>query len=377
MKRLTRYIITQTLGPLFATTIALTAIVWMTQTLQRVEILVERGQSAGVFLYVTILLIPSLLAIITPLALFAATLYALNRMQTDSELVVVQAAGGGRWRVAGPLLVIAFFGAMITLWVNLQLMPASYRTMKERVADIRADIATGLLRSGEFSTPVRGVTFYAENVARGGQFSGVLVHDSRDPDGAETIIAESGLFQETPDGPRLTLARGNTQQKDPETGEIRILEFQQFSIDMSRYEKRGGELQLELTERYLSELLNPDMANPWDVENAGRLVAEGHSRLASALYNFAYVLIAVVAIIGGGHSRRGYGRRIVIAVVAAITMRVLGVIAQSAASETAFLNPMQYAVPLIVILWCLAVLGPTPAQGLRLGRSTPVAGASA
>ncbi len=368
MTRLTRYIIAQLLGPLIATTFALTAIVWMTQTLQRVEILVERGQSAGVFLYVTILLIPSLLAIITPLALFAAALFALNRLQTDSELVVVQAAGGGRWRIAGPLLAVATLGAAATLWVNLQLMPASYRAMKERIADIRADIATGLLRSGEFSTPMGRVTFYAEDVRRGGQFTGVLVHDARDPETPQTIIAESGLFRETPRGPKLFLARGNTQTRDKETGEIQIIRFQQFDIDMSQYERSGGEIQLELTERYLGELLNPDLENLWDRRNAGRLIAEGHSRIAAALYNFAYVLIAVVAIICGAHSRRGYGRRIAIAVGAAIAMRTFGIVVQSAAAEVPALNPLQYAVPVAAIVMCAFMLG-VPLGGPRVQRA--------
>jgi len=366
MNALTRYIIAQTVGPLVATTAALTAIVWMTQTLQRVELLVERGQSAGVFLYVTILLIPSLLAVITPLALMAATLYALNRMQTDSELVVVQAAGGGRWRVAGPLLALATVGAAATLWVNLQLMPASYRAMKERIAEIRADIATGLLRSGEFSTPVRGVTFYAETVNRGGQFTGVMVHDARNPEAPQTIIAESGLFQDAEDGPRLYLARGNTQTKDKTTGEISIIRFQELSIDMSQYRKSGGEIQLELTERYLRELLNPDLANYWDRRNEGRLIAEGHNRLASALYNYAYVLIAVVALVASGHSRRGYGLPIALAVVAAIVVRVVGFIIQSAAADVPQLNALQYAVPLAAIAYCLVRLGPTPSAGRRL-----------
>lgn len=375
MTRLTRYLIAQILGPLAATTLALTAIVWMTQTLQRVEILVERGQSAGVFLYVTALLIPSLLAIITPLALFAAALYALNRLQTDSELVVIQAAGAGRWRIAGPLLFIACFGAMATLWVNLQLMPASYRAMKERIAEIRADIATGLLRSGEFSTPMRGVTFYAENVGRGGRFSGVLIHDARDLQNPQTIIAEQGIFRDTEDGRQLYFLRGNTQTRDKETGDIQVVRWEDFSIDVSEFQRSSGEIQLELTERYLGELLNPDLSNPWDRRNEGRLIAEGHARLASALYNFAYVLIALVAILGGAHSRRGYGRRIMLAVGAAIAMRILGVVAQSSASETPALNPVQYAAPLIAIAVCAALLGP-PRFGGRV-KHPAFAGAAA
>jgi lipopolysaccharide export system permease protein len=75
-------------------------------------------------------------------------------------------------------------------------------------------------------------------------------------------------------------------------------------------------------------------------------MAEGHARLATPLYNIAFMALAVSAIIGGGFSRLGYGRRIAIFFGIAAIVRILGFVAQSAAEANVWLNILQYAVPL-------------------------------
>ena len=55
--------------------------------------------------------------------------------------------------------------------------------------------------------------------------------------------------------------------------------------------------------------------------------------------------LAFTAIIGGGFSRMGYGRRIAIISAVAVGFRILGFVVQAASEEAAWLNVLQYAVP--------------------------------
>ena len=93
MSSLDKYILRQCLTPLVLILVVTTAIVWMTQALQRVDIIIEHGQGLGIFLYLSLLIIPSLLAVIIPFALFGAVVYALHRLHSDSEIAVMFAAG--------------------------------------------------------------------------------------------------------------------------------------------------------------------------------------------------------------------------------------------------------------------------------------------
>lgn len=369
MNSLDRYILRQCLTPLALILVSVTLIVWMTQTLQRIEIVVEHGAGLALFAFLSVLIIPSLLAIIIPFALYGAAVYALYRLHSDSEIAVLFAAGVSRWRLSAPILALTFVGALATLYVNVDLMPRSYRVLKEKVADIRADVASSILRSGEFTTLVDGFTIYIDDAAPGGEsgsfFSGLLVNDYRNADDPKTYMAERALLSETENGPMLFLRNGNLQRRSVETGEVAIVPFDELAVNVASYQGSRRELVLELTERYPHELLNPDMSKPYDRANAGKLIAEGHARYAGPLYAFAYVLIGLYALIGGPYSRRGNIVRLIAAGGVIFLLRIAGFLAQGLVAEKGGYW-LLYAIPLEAVAIVAIMLYAPQLQSGRL-----------
>lgn len=355
MRSLDRYLLRQCLVPFVIATIVITAIVWVTQSLQRAEMFVEHTEGLIMFARLSLLLIPSLLSVIIPFALFLASLYAIQRLHSDSEIAVMFASGVGRLRIAVPLLLIAVGASAVTLWVNLQLMPASYRVLKNEIASMRADFASLVIRSGEFTTVANGFTVYVEETRPNGQFVGLLVNDYRNGEYSETYMAQRGLLRETKAGPILHLINGNVQRVARYTGAVDFIKFNETVVNLDMLAGEKGVQQLELTERYLGELFKPDTENAWDRQNTGILIAEGHNRLASPLYTFAYVLIALFALIGGPYSRRGYAVRIAIACAGAGVLRVIGFIVQGMTAEIGHYW-LQYAIPVAAVAIVSALL---------------------
>ncbi|MEO1253056.1 MAG: LptF/LptG family permease [Pseudomonadota bacterium] len=333
MRRLDAYILRQCLTPLALILGSVTLIVWMTQTLNRVDIVVEHGAGIGLFAYLSLLIIPSLLALIIPFSVFAAIVYALYRLHSDSEIAVLFAAGVSRRRLAAPILALTAVGALATLYVNIDLMPRTYRVLKQNIADVRANVASAVLRSGEFTTLIDGFTIYIDDARPGGQFVGLLVNDYRDPDDTKTYMAARALLAETENGPMLFLREGNLQRRDPQTGEVALVPFEELAVNVAGYRDGAGELTLEMTERYPRELFNPDLTKRYDRVNEGKLIAEGHARFANPIYIFSYALIALYALIGGPYSRRGYIWRIVVAGAVVTLLRIGGFLAQSLVAE--------------------------------------------
>ena len=75
-------------------------------------------------------------------------------------------------------------------------------------------------------------------------------------------------------------------------------------------------------------------------------MAEGHARLSSPLYNITFMALALSAILGGGFSRLGYGKRIALMGALAAFLRIAGFGIQSACEDSAWLNIVQYLIPL-------------------------------
>ena len=85
-----------------AALLVLTGTIWVTQALREVDLLTSKGQTILIFLKLTLLTIPSLVMILAPVALLIAVIYSLNRLNGDSELVVMSSAGMSPGRLIRP-----------------------------------------------------------------------------------------------------------------------------------------------------------------------------------------------------------------------------------------------------------------------------------
>lgn len=367
MNSLDKYLLRQCMTPLLMILAVTTAIVWITQSLQRIEIIVEYGQGFWTFLYLSLLIIPSLLAVIIPFALFGAIIYALYRLHSDSEIAVMFAAGVSRWRLSAPLLFITFIAAFATFYVNVDLMPRSYRVLKQNVAEIRADFANSLIRSGEFVNVSDGLTVYVEEARGEGQYVGLLINDYRNGENRETYMAQRAVLQDTDAGTMLLLKNGNIQREASYSGKVDIIRFEDWAVNLAAFGDGPGELQLEMTERYLGELLYPDMSKPYDRAYASKLVAEGHARLAAPLYALAYALVGLYALIGGAYTRRSYFLRVAASGALIFGLRVAGYLLQGAAGETG-ITWLVYMPPAAAILvFGVLLYAPRQARALLPG----------
>lgn len=348
MRSLSRYILFQTLGPWGFFALVLTVIIWLTQSLRMLDLVINKGQSAGTFLHLTLLVLPSLLAIILPVAFFCAVLYVIHRLYSDSELVVMWASGVSRWDILRPLFVAAGLMAALTLAINLFVMPLGMRSMKDKVFEIRADLATTLVKEGAFTTPLPGLTVYIKQSARSGELTGILVHDSRDETKPITYMAAKGVLARTPEGPRLVMYDGNIQRSEQGGAQISVLDFEKYTFDLSAFEKPRSEQVREASERYIDELFTIDQSKPTEVRLQDVFAAEGHNRLATPLYNFVFVFIAGAFLIASPFSRRGQGWKIAAAAACGIAARLAGFGLQGLAGSEGMLWPLIYLNP---ILW--------------------------
>src|SRR6516165_3203375 len=115
MTSLERYILRQCFGVMIFVTAALSAAIWLAQSLRLIDLIVNRGLAVEVFLYLAALILPRFLDIVLPIGIFIAVLFTFNRLTAESELVVMRSAGLSNLALARPVLVlaaIAFFVLM-------------------------------------------------------------------------------------------------------------------------------------------------------------------------------------------------------------------------------------------------------------------------
>lgn len=353
MKLIQNYFRKSALVPLVLAISALSVLALLTQSLSTIDLIVENRQSAFTFLYITILAMPQLLGIIMPLAVFIASLYALNRLNLDSEMVVAKSAGYSPWQLASPVIRVAIYALVAHLLINLFLQPFAQRQMRSALLDVRTDLASQLVKPGEFNSPAPGLTVYTSEVLPSGKMSDVLIYDSRDASSPATYTAKQGSITNTTGKATLTMQNGNVQYGGAPDEGIRIIGFDDYQFDLSEVMTLDPTLRLKTSDRYLHELFRDDPNDYARRQFEESYLAEGHSRLATPLYNLALVMIAVVFLVRGEFQRMGYGGRIAKAAAIGFFIRLLGFAVASAAEDDKALNSVQYAIPVITILVCV------------------------
>jgi len=367
MPLLQRYFWTQALWPLIFSLSALALLALLTQSLQTLDLIVENRQSALTFLYITLLALPQLIGVILPLAVFMASLYALNRLNMDSELIVAKASGFSAWQIGTPLVRLGVFAMIAHLIINLVLQPLSFREMRSELLKVRTDIASQMVHAGEFISPTKGLTVYAREIGSGGQMQDVLIYDQRDAqdDGATMHSARHGYLTRDANNAQLVLTTGNIQKLLP-SGNLDFIDFDTYHIDLSDVVAVDSVLRYKSSDRFLHELLRPDIRDYADKRIRRKFAAEGHARLAAPLYNIALVLLALCFMIRGEHKRLGYGTTIAICAIFGFVARLSGFALTSAAEANSGLNWVQYFLPIMLSLMCFYyLLQRNRARGLK------------
>ncbi|HEX5264836.1 MAG TPA: LPS export ABC transporter permease LptF [Phenylobacterium sp.] len=345
MRLIDRYLLRQLLGPTLLATAALTAVALLSQSLTWLDLIVNQRQSALLFLKITLLSMPQLVNMILPIAVFVAALVALNRLHTEQEIVVCFAGGMSRWRVISPAMRLACTIAFLALVLGLWVQPVTYHELRKELFQVRTDLAATLVREGEFTEPVPGLTVYAQSVDSNGDMHNLFIHQKKQDGTATTYMANSGRMTNRNGDSVLVLRNGSMQEFSPR-GVLNYLTFIEYPFELGALSNPAEMIHYKPSDRFIHELFFPDLQQGWEQHNRKALLAEGHSRLATPLYNIAFMAMALSAIIGGGFSRLGYARRIATLGAIAAFVRILGFVAQSASEGNVWLNILQYAIPL-------------------------------
>ncbi len=348
MNLIQKYILRQTRTPLLLSLGALSLLALLTQSLSTLDLITQNRQSAFTFMYITVLALPQLFSIIMPLAVFMAMLYAINRLNMDSELVVTKAAGFSPWQITSPALRIASYALIAHLLINLFIQPFTFRQMRKALLNVHTDVAARMVKAGEFTTPSPGLTLYASEILPSGQMQDVLIYDERSAENSLTYFARAGQLHSSDTGRTSFTLQDGTVSFVKENGMMDITDFEKTTYDLTEILAVDPTLHLKTSDRYLYELIWPDPTDYNVLKYKNKYLAEGHSRLSTPLYNIALVLLALAFLIRGEHKKMGYGRKIALAAFVGFSLRLLGFVITSAAEDNAALNILQYALPLLI-----------------------------
>jgi len=350
MKTFARYIFRQAFGATALILLSLTGVVWVAVALRQLNVVTSQGQDALMFLKMTTLALPNLMALIAPVALLIATIHTLNRLNGDSELIVLTAAGATVWTIAKPLLLLGFLMSAVLSVVNHFVMPWSLRELRDAIIQVRTDLIAQVVQPGKFSVPESGLTFHIRDRTFEGLLQGMLVHDARDAAQITTYLAERAQIMKQGGTAFLIMQDGHILRRAAPNAPADIVRFDSYAVDLERFEKKDDTAELKPRERYFNELAYPAADDPDFRRQPGHFRAELHERFSNPLYPVVFVLIALACVGQAQSTRQNRVEPVIAGFVFATVVRLAGFAANNLVVINARWTFLLYAIPIASIL---------------------------
>lgn len=349
MARFDRYMLSQLTIVFGFFSLVLVLVYWVNRAVLLFDQLIADGQSAAVFLELTLLSLPNVIRRMLPISAVAAAIYVTNRLSQDSELVVMQATGFGPFRLARPVLLFGLIVAALVGILMNWLVPLSMSALDERRGEIAESITARFLQEGEFLNPADGITVFIREVTPEGELQDVFLSDTSRADRQTTYSAQRSLLVRTETGPKLVMFDGMVQTLRVDARTLSVTRFEDLAYDLgdllgtSTRTRRPDQLSTR-------ELLTADAVL---VEEVGRgraeLLVEGHERISQATLSLAAPLLGFATLLLGGYTRFGIWRQILAAVAVVIIVKAADTSFTGLAMSDARLWPLVYAGSLLAL----------------------------
>jgi lipopolysaccharide export system permease protein len=329
--------------------LVLVSIFWINKAVRMFDKLIGDGQPAWVFFEFTALTLPTVIGGMLPIAAFAAAVYVVFRLSSDSELTVVQATGFSPWRLARA---VAVFGLIVVLLMSVLahlLIPNSLSQLRLREDEVSRNVTAQLLTAGEFLHPAPGISFYIREITPEGELRDVFLSDRRKADLGITYTSSRAYLVQDPAGTRLVMVAGLAQTLRPEGNRLFVTHFEDFSHDISSLISREAiDLNKVAFASTLDMLRDPEAVADRTGKSLGIVAAEVHSRFTEALMCLVAALVGFATLLVGAFSRFGVWRQVLVAFGLLVGIKVI---------ESATLGPVLANAALWPLLYLPSAVG--------------------
>ena len=249
MSKFNIYIIKEILLSFTLLCTLLTGILWLGQGLRHIDLLTSDNISFVSYLSYIVMLIPKITTVTIPVSLFLTVLVCINRIRTESELLILWASGESNTTILlKPILLISISIFFIYLIITVAITPYSLNEIRQKIVEIRSSgINSSILQERKFISPTDNLTIFIQE-RDGNQIDNLLIHDLKDINRPQTYIAQKGEFISDKNKKILRLFNGSIQIFNKSDQRISEIEFDTYDLDLSPYNK------VEDDHRYADEL---------------------------------------------------------------------------------------------------------------------------
>jgi lipopolysaccharide export system permease protein len=198
------YVAREVLGPFGLGVLLLTFALVTARLLKLTEMVVNHGVTLSAVISLIGFIMPAFLELTFPMAVLLGVLMGFGRMSGDRELIAARACGISLYRLAMPVIGVAFAVYALSSWLAFSVRPWANRHLEEKIFELTRTNSNAGLKEKVFNREFPGIVMYVDTLSPvDGTLRGVMISDGRNPAQPNTIIARRGIM--IPDEPNKSI----------------------------------------------------------------------------------------------------------------------------------------------------------------------------
>lgn len=292
MKIYQKYIIKHILKIMFLIILMLCCLSLFIYWIKFVHMLKGRDLAFSLWIKAMVFILPEILFYITPLALFIASVLTYVHLIDQKELIIFESSGVSRLKLVYPAMMVGVFFTLLGFLLSFYIAPKSY----QKFLDAKYNIINSVyldFKEKLFYTLSQDVTIYFEKKNSDRSFNGLIFHNKSNKDNMVTIFSEKATkIKEDYKSERVFLLENGILESENLLGEVSLLEFDKFVINVSNY------VNVTKVKKHHSYYIN-ELLFPKGVSEAKKklFIAEGHNNIVWSIFNFLLLLVGVTVIV--------------------------------------------------------------------------------
>ncbi len=366
MTQIDRYLLKLQLRPFAFFSLVFIGILWLVQSLSRLDDIISNGQSADVFVKVALLMLPQVMVLVIPLAAFASTIYSINQLFLDAELVIMIGIGKSNLSLSRPVIIFGGLIAIIMFGLSIYIVPLTQNKLKDLMFEIKQNITTQLVRYGHFFHPAKGVSIYIRESNKTGEMRGIFITDSRDKERNLTYSSREAILHKANSNLVFIMQDGLLQISNPEKNGLMTIAFDRLVLNLNEFLPNNTRNFVKPIELFPTQVLwNFEGIDNIDFSKKNEYYAEAHLKLATPLSALSLTLLALTIFLTSGYNRKGFATPIYLGITLGIVSQAITLSLKSIVSENLGTFWLLYSPSIATLIICFAILMLTQETKIR------------
>jgi len=345
--------------------ISTSLIVWVFQSVNFLDIIIEDGRGYLTYLNYSILNFPKIISKLLPFVLFFSFFYILNKYENNNELLIFWNFGVNKIKLVYFFFYFSLIVAILQIILSSIIVPNSLQFSRSIMTKSNINLFEGFIKPKRFNDTVKNLTIYSEDKKENGDLVNIFIKKDTKLD-FQITYAQIGRLKT---GVNNILELYDGQTINYVDKKITTFNFQKSDFSLNNLESNIIEVnkiqetktivllaclnkQFNMNLYILNDISLSNSAHNCNYENIDNVYKELYKRFLIPLYIPVLFLTTLILILSSKENKNYSSRKVVIFLFNFFLI-VFSEVSLKFISKSIFENYLIFSIPIILIFFLL------------------------